>query len=241
MLKKAHISNLQGPSKPNIIKNVSHTWNENNADYLFSWIEHVFNECERIINSSLEKTVLFLCKTVRLCHYYTINHCFPLFLSIFQIRRYISSPIWFHMTFSIASVYVKRKKWEIGSKGRDVTLFCCRPVARCCAPSSPISLDSRLSVVSVYVKEKKWEIAWKTKHVTLFCCKALPRCSAPSSPISFRWRLSVLSVYMKEKGWEIRWNGRDVTLFCCKVVARCCAPSSPIWLKLRLSVVSVYV
>jgi hypothetical protein len=46
-------------------------------------------------------------------------------------------------------------------KGMDVTLFCWRAVAICCAPSSPIWLLPRFSVVSVYVKQKEWDIGWK--------------------------------------------------------------------------------
>jgi hypothetical protein len=130
-----------------------------------------------------EKKALFLCENVRLCHYYTINHCFPLFFSILRIRRFMSSLIWLPWRSSVVIDYVKQKEWEIGWKGRDVTLFCWRAVARCCAPKSLISLYSRLSVVSVYVKQKEWEIRWKDRDATLFCWRAVARYSAPLSPI----------------------------------------------------------
>jgi hypothetical protein len=120
-------------------------------------------------------------------------------------------------------------------------LFCCRAVARCCAPCGPIWLRPRVSVVSFYVKRKKWEIRWKGRDVTLFCFRAVARCCAPRRPIWLSERCSVVSVYVKQKEWEIRWKGRDVTLFCWRAVAICCAPSSPIWLLPRFSVVSVYV
>jgi hypothetical protein len=145
------------------------------------------------------KILLFLCETVHLCHYYTINHCFPLFFSISQIRGYILWLIWFRSSFSVVSVYVKQKEWDILWKGRGVTLFCCRAVARYCAPSSPIQLLSRLRVVSVYVKQNGWEILWKGRGVTLFCCRALVRCCAPSSPIWLLLRFSVVRVYVKQK------------------------------------------
>jgi hypothetical protein len=129
------------------------------------------------------KTSSFLCATVRLRNYYIINHCFPLFSSISRIRRYMSSPIWLRSTFSVVIVYVEQKEWEIGWKGRDVTLFCCRAAARCCAPSSTIWLWSRFSVVSVCVKQKEWEIGWKGRNITLFSCRAVAKCWAPCGPI----------------------------------------------------------
>jgi hypothetical protein len=129
----------------------------------------------------------------------TTNHCFPLFSSHSWIHRLTLWPILLKPRLSAVSVYVKQKEWEIGSKGRDVTLFCWRAVARCCAPCGPIWFQSRLSVVSVYVKQKKWEIRWKGRDVTLFCRRAVARCCAPPSSIWLPWRLSVLSVYAKQK------------------------------------------
>jgi hypothetical protein len=129
------------------------------------------------------KTALFLCATVRLCHYYTSNHCFPLFSSISRICRFMSSPIRLSLRLSVVRVYVKPKEWEIRWKGRDVTMFCWRAEARCCAPSSSIWFQSRFSVMSVYVKQKEWEMGWKGRDVTLFCWRAVARCCAPSSSI----------------------------------------------------------
>jgi hypothetical protein len=82
---------------------------------------------------------------------------------------------------------------------RDVTWFCCRAVARSCAPCGSILLLSRLSVVSVYVKQKEWEIQWKRSDATLFSCRAVAIRCAPSSPIWFSSRFSVVSAYVKQK------------------------------------------
>jgi hypothetical protein len=76
-----------------------------------------------------------------------------------------------------------KKKWEMGWKSRDITLFCCKALARCCAPCGPIWLPVSLSVVSLYVKQKEWEIGWKGRDVTLFCSRAVARYCAPSSPM----------------------------------------------------------
>jgi hypothetical protein len=111
-----------------------------------------------------------------------------LFLIVFQHST--DTSIYFVITDPIVvevecgECLCEKKGWEIGWKDRDVTLFCWRAVARCCAPSSPIWLPKRLSVVSVYVKQKEWEIWRKDRDVTLFCWRAVARCCAPSSPIS---------------------------------------------------------
>jgi len=44
----------------------------------------------------------------------------------------------------------ERKTMRDSMKMWDVTLFCCRAVARCCAPCGPMSLQLRFSVVSAY-------------------------------------------------------------------------------------------
>jgi hypothetical protein len=141
----------------------------------------MWNKHEFIAKTTV--SVLFLCATVRLCHYYTINHCFALFFSLSRIRRYMSSPIWLPSRLSVVSVYVKQKESEIGWKARDITWLCWRAVARCCAPSLTIWLLLRLSVVSAYVKQRAWEIGWKGRDVTLFCWRAVARCCAPCEPI----------------------------------------------------------
>jgi hypothetical protein len=125
-------------------------------------------------------------------------------------------------------------------KGRDVTLFCLRALARCWAPSSPIWLEARSSVLSVCVKQKEWEIRRKVWMLHCF--------------VGEHWQYVVLLVdrsdcqaaavwwvSMKQREWKMKQKGRDVTLFCLRALSRCCAPSSPIWFQPRFSVVSVYV
>jgi hypothetical protein len=55
----------------------------------------------------------------------------------------LQGPVW--------SVSVWSNQWVIGweGSGKDVTSFCRRALARCCAPWSPILLPPRSSVVSV--------------------------------------------------------------------------------------------
>jgi hypothetical protein len=65
-------------------------------------------------------------------------------------------------------LYGKKTEWEIQRKATYVTLFCCRALARCCAPSSPIQLCERFSVVSTYVKQKAWEI--RPEKVAMLHC-----------------------------------------------------------------------
>jgi hypothetical protein len=108
------------------------------------------------------------------------------------------------------------KEWEIRWKGRNVTLFSWRAVARCCAPSSPIWLKPRLSVVSVYVKRKQWKIRRRGRNVTLFCCRAVARCCAPLAPIWLPWSSSVVSVYVVRKRMRDsmkRWERYIVLLY----------------------------
>jgi hypothetical protein len=130
-----------------------------------------------------KKTALFLCETVIVSNYYRINLPPQIFSRISEIRPFKSSPIWLKERFSLVSVCIKKKQWQILWKRRNVTLFRCRALRRCCAPCGPIWLEEMSSVVSVYVKKTAWEIRRKATEVTLFCCRALARCCAPSSPI----------------------------------------------------------
>lgn len=49
-------------------------------------------------------------------------------------------------------VSVWNRQWMTVKEYKDVTLFCFRALARCCAPWSPIGLLLRWSIVSVYMK-----------------------------------------------------------------------------------------
>jgi hypothetical protein len=109
-------------------------------------------------------------------------------------------------TAAVWWVSMKQREWKMKQKGRDITLFCFRVLARCCAPSSSIRLPTRLSLVSVYVKQKQSEIRWRGRNVTLFCLRALARCCAPCGPIRLCSRVSVVSVYVKQKEWEMGWK-----------------------------------
>ncbi len=130
---------------------------------------------------------------VNILHLIIVSLCFPAFpeyVDLSHHRCYCRrGRVWW--------VSMWNKNWEILWKGRDVTLFCWRAVARCCACSSPISSPWRVIVVSVYVKQKKWEILWKVRDVRLFCWRAVARFCAPCGPIWLPSRLTVVRVYVK--------------------------------------------
>jgi hypothetical protein len=199
MFKKAHISYLQGLPKPNIIENLSDTSKEMRLITSFhQYSIYLKNVKHPYIHRS--KTSLFLCATIRLCHYYTITHCFPAFPIYVDLCRYRSH--YRRGWVRWVSMWNNKNERSDGNL-RGVTLFCWRTVAKYCPPSSPIRLWLSLSVVSVYVKRKEWEIGWKGRDVTLFCWRAVARCCAPCGPIWLLPRLSVVSVYVKQKEWEI--------------------------------------
>ncbi len=101
-----------------------------------------------------KKTALFLCETVIVSNYYRINLPPQIFSRISEIRPFKSSPIWLKERFSLVSVCIKKKQWQILWKRRNVTLFRCRALRRCCAPCGPIWLEETSSVVSAYMEKK---------------------------------------------------------------------------------------
>ncbi len=91
MFKKVHISNQQKFSKPNIIKNVSHTWKENKTHYSFSWIKYTFHKCEPILISSRKNNIVSMRNSSSLS-LPAITHCFSLFSSLSRIHRFMLLP-----------------------------------------------------------------------------------------------------------------------------------------------------
>jgi hypothetical protein len=69
-----------------------------------------------------------------------------------MLRSFITNPI--VVNVQCGEYLCETKRMSDSMKMWNVTLFCFRALARCCAPCGPMSLESRPSVVSVYVKQK---------------------------------------------------------------------------------------
>ncbi len=135
------------------------------------------NKYSTIIKHCFYAKLLFFATIIQLTF---LHKYFPAFPKYVLLHHHRSD--WRRGSVWLVSMW-KQKQWQILWKGRNVTLFRCRALTRCCAPCGPIWLEETYSVVSVYAKKTEWEIRRKSTDVTLFCCRALAKCCAPSSPI----------------------------------------------------------
>ena len=120
----------------------------------------------------------------------------------------------------------EREKTETMHKTRrsdDLTVLCCNPSPKYCAPWSPILLLCRSSVVSVCIKREKTETMHKTRRsdgLTVLCFNPSPKYCAPWAPIPFHNRLSAVSVCMKERRLRpcIKQEEVMVLLYCVSIL-----------------------
>lgn len=84
------------------------------------------------------------------------------------------------------------------SLARELTVFICSALCRCCAPLSSISLPLRSSVVSVYNNEKCY-MRDKSNNSTLLWHNAAAKYWAPALVMQLLALLASFPRYMKKK------------------------------------------
>jgi len=121
----------------------------------------------------------------------------------------------------------------------NVTVFCCKALARCCAPWLIEVASGGSAGIDLLPKElntRRWVRSDSFSQDISFQ-RFVGGCRS-WTPILLERRRSVVSVCVKQ--WrKLRWKIENVTLFCCKASARCCTPWSPIPFRARSSMVSV--
>jgi hypothetical protein len=90
--------------------------------------------------------------------------------------------------------------------GFNVTLFCCRALARCLAPSLLISLSSRSSLLNVCQLDSQWDKEKMRKMLPNCVVKQLQDVQLPCHQLySSEDKVWWVSVWNSE--WVVKWEG----------------------------------